>query len=79
MLVPDGDRRHGSESGSVVNEKYTAIRHDHIMRKLVLRDYFGDELRMHVIIWFRCNPSKNLAKSMVRFDLIRKCRELRIG
>jgi hypothetical protein len=38
VLVPDGDRRHGSESGSVVNEKAIAIRNDHVVREFVLHD-----------------------------------------
>jgi len=38
-VVPDGDRRHGAQSGDVVGEILRIVdRDEHIMREFVLRD-----------------------------------------
>ncbi len=69
-MVPDGDRRHCSESSGVVNEKNIAIRNYHVVREFILRDHLSHDLRMHVSLRFRRGPSENIRQAFMRRDLI---------
>jgi hypothetical protein len=71
MFAPDGNCRHGSQSGRVVYKKEISIRHDYVMRELVLSYYFRDVLRMDFVIWLCRGPCENLVKAGVAIDLAR--------
>ncbi len=68
MLVPNGDRRHGTESGSVVNQKHVAIWNDDVVGVLVLGDNFGNGLRMHFAFRLRRYPSEHVREAAVIID-----------
>ncbi|HCA58665.1 MAG TPA: hypothetical protein DEP46_11845 [Blastocatellia bacterium] len=68
MFVPDGDRRYGTESGSVVNQKQVAIWNDDVVVVLILRDNFGNVLRMHFALWLSCRPSEHVREAAVTVD-----------
>jgi hypothetical protein len=44
MLVPNGNCRHGSQSGGIVNQKYAFVRNNYIVSELVLSYHFGDHM-----------------------------------
>ena len=69
MLVPDGDRRHGSQSRGVVNEEDIAIGNDHIVREFILRDHLGNDLGMDICFRLSCSPRENLAQPFTTGDL----------
>jgi len=68
MRVPNGDRRHGSESGGVVNEKDIAIWNDHVVSELILRDHLSHDLRMNIGFRLRRRPSENFRQPLVARD-----------
>jgi hypothetical protein len=65
MDVPDGNCRHGPESGGVVNQENISIRNDHVVSELVLHYDVNHYLRMHFITRFTRSPDKNLIKARV--------------
>lgn len=52
IFVPDGNCRHCTQSGGVVNEEDVFIRNNYIVRKFVLGDHFSYGLRMNNSLWF---------------------------
>jgi len=68
MFVPDGDRRHGSESRGVVHEKDIAIGNDHIVREFILRDHLGNNFGMDICFRLSCSPSQNIRQAFVSSD-----------
>lgn len=71
MVVPDGDRRHSTESGSVVNQKHTSVRNNNIVCIFVLTYDLGNKLRMHFALRFCCGPHKNLIETSMTIDFFR--------
>lgn len=68
-MVPDGDRRHGSESGRIINKKYLFKRHDYVMCEFVLRDHFRNDLPMNEFFGFRRSPRQHICQAFVALDL----------
>ena len=53
MFIPDDNCRHGSQSGSVVNEEDIFVRYDDVVREFVLRHHLGNDMRMEQVLGFR--------------------------
>jgi hypothetical protein len=68
-MIPNGNCRHCSKSGRVVDQKNVSIRHDYVVRELILRYDFGDELRMYFILGLGRGPRKNLVETTMQIDL----------
>jgi hypothetical protein len=79
MLIPDGDRRHGTESGGVVNEKNVLVRDDYVVGEFVLSDHFRDDVRMNFVFGFERGPSEHVVEAVVAVDLGSDRREIIIG
>jgi len=69
MFVPDGDRRHGSESGCVVNQKDIAIRNDDVVCEFILREHLSNRPRMHVGFRLCRRPRENVRQAFMTGDL----------
>ena len=79
MLIPDGDRRHGSKSGRVVNEKDIATGNDNVVGKLVLGYDLRHDLRMNFTFRLTRGPGEHVAEPFVAADLLCDKRELIAG
>lgn len=71
MFVPNGDRRYCPKSGGIVNEKDVSIRHDHVMRVLILGDHLGYNLRMNFVSGLGRRPCDHGIQAFVSFELFR--------
>ena len=69
MFVPNGNCRHGAESGRVINQKHISVRHDYVVGKLILRDNFGDVPWVHFVLGFSSSPLQYIAKASLTFYL----------
>ena len=52
MFVPDGNCRHSSQSGSIINQKHIFVRNNNVVSEFVLRDHLGDKLSMNITLRF---------------------------
>ena len=68
-MVPNGNCRHGSESGGVVNEEYVLKRHNDVMSEFVLSDDFCNDLRVNISLRFHRRPSQYIIETPVTADL----------
>ena len=69
MIFPNGNCRHCSQSGSIVNQKHVFIRDDNVVCKLILGYYFGNDLWMDIARRLRRCPRKSFTKRTVLIDL----------
>jgi len=76
MLVPNGDRRYGAESGSVVDKENVFVRNDHVVGELVLGYNLGDDLRNKPSCAVRGRPRQYLVEAFVLVDLTRQFSEV---
>lgn len=79
VLVPDGDRRHGTESSGVVNEEDVLVRDDYVVGEFVLGDDLRDRLRMYFFTRFARGPDEHVAEPSVAIDLGRDRRKFSLG
>ena len=79
MLVPDGDRRHGSESGGVVNEENILVGDDYVVCVFVLGDDLRDYVRVKIAFRLGRGPGEHFVESGMAIDLARDTREIIFG